>query len=153
MTAPAKPLTMKDLFDLYKPGQIGDLASMLNRAFTQLTSATFSRVPQGQVQSLGRDITTIRANALVGGLIDPKGPNAASINSALATYAQIPATISGYTQPPVITDTTELANDNKLFRPVILYLSTALTDLCNTVIYNIIEDKITIKIIFKSNTL
>ena len=121
---------------------MAELASMLDRSLLKLKSVNFSIATQAEVRSIGFEIMTLRSNAISAGLINPAGPKAPIINSTLAKYAEIPTSISGYIQPPLPTDTNQLAKDNELFGPIITYVGMALTDFCNNVIYNIIEDNI-----------
>ena len=152
MTA-AGELTMNDLFNLYKPGQLSDLMSMLQKSLAQLTSAVFSTATQADVRSLGTDIATLQKNALAPGVIEPKGPNAALITTTLAKYKVIPTSISGYAQQPVVTDTTQLAKDNAVFGPIVTYLDMTLTDFCNNVIYAAIQDNLTVTDAAKINAI
>lgn len=134
------PLSITDLYNLYKPGQLSDLVSMLRTSLMALTSATFSAATQGDIVSLGPSITAVRTNSLVAGVINTAGPNAPKINTALAKYAVIPTFLSGYKQPTLITDQVELAKNNRIFGPIITYLDTCLDEFCNTVVFFIIKD-------------
>jgi hypothetical protein len=138
MTAPA--VKMEDMLDFYKPEQLSDLVSMLTRSFSQLTTDAFSKATQADVRSFGSDIKTLRANTVAAGVINTAGPNAAVINSTVAKYAEIPPIISAYVPPPAPANKGELAKDNTALAPVISYLSTALSDFCNIILYNIIRD-------------
>jgi len=140
MTTPE--LKMTDLLDLYKPGQLSDLALMMGQSLARITSVAFCKATQGDVRSLGTDITSLRTNTIAPGVINTAGPNAALITSTAAKYAQIPTSVSAYVPPPTPTDSQELAAEHPVLGTIIEYLSIALTDFCSTVIYNVIEDNI-----------
>jgi hypothetical protein len=142
MTTPE--LKMTDLRDLYKPGQLSDLALMMGNSLRRITTLAFSRLRQDDVRSLGNDIATLRTNTIAPGVINATGPNAALITSTVAKYAQIPTALSAFVTPPAPTDSQELAADNPVLGSVLEALSTALTDFCSTVIYNVIEDNIAV---------
>lgn len=140
--------TMTDLLHLYKPGQLSDLTYMLRNSLSKLTSAAMATAAQGDVRGLAGEITTIRTNALVAGVINTTGPNVNKIKDTLAIYATVSGSLSGYVAPTAAapfptTGVDELAKDNVKYAPVITYLDTALDNLCMNVIYLIIKDNIT----------
>ena len=137
------PVSMTDLLNLYKPGQLSDLASMIRFPLSSIKSARFSTAVQADVRYLGTRIADVRTKAVVAGVINTAGPNAAKINSTLAKYATIPTILSGYIQPTVITNESEFARDNIIFGPIIAYLAAAVDDFCIDIIYLIIQDNIT----------
>lgn len=142
----ATSLTMDDLLNLYQPGQLGDLTTLIQSCLPKLTSAIFSTIPQNEIRSLGSEIMTMRTNTLAQSVINTSGAKSSDIRRLVEKYNTIPPNISGYVQPPVSTNTEQLAKDNPLFGPIIMYVDTALGDFGNTILFDVIQDNIATKL-------
>lgn len=145
MTAPANQFTINDLLNLYKPGQLPDLVSILVEGMASLPASRMNTAPATNITALVNDIKTIVTNALKPGVINTTGPNVAEIRRILAKYAtpMIPVYMTNYTVPtPPTADSVPplLAKNNPVFGPVIEYLTTTVNDMLMFVILPIIKD-------------